>query len=41
MNVGGIQIAIDFAQFYFMTTADADLFRWRWLAEWVPQLRKA
>jgi hypothetical protein len=27
------QVPIDFARFYFMTGADADLFRWRWLKQ--------
>jgi hypothetical protein len=25
------QIAKDYARFYFLTEADADLFRWRWV----------
>lgn len=25
------QIAVDYARFYFMTEADAGLFRWRWM----------
>jgi hypothetical protein len=27
------QVPADFARFYFMTGADADLFRWRWLKQ--------
>jgi hypothetical protein len=41
MKVGAVQIAVDFARFYFMTTADVDVFRSRWFAERVPQLREA
>jgi hypothetical protein len=26
------QIAKDYARFYFLTEADAELFRWRWLS---------
>ena len=27
------QVPADFARFYFMTDADADLFQWRWLKQ--------
>ena len=29
------QVAVDFARFYFMTEADAELFRWRWLSKYL------
>jgi hypothetical protein len=33
------RIAVDYARFYFLTEADADLFRWRWMPESLARQR--